>query len=152
MTALAALYAEFEKAGLITPGRRPLHQRIAFLLSTATGSGRRSKIGQYLETRKRGRAIPGTRKPRRGTYTGVYATGVNKSESVMSDVIDDLYDTIEKAKGLLPRGGTPKAYARLAGMRAKKPNGAKAGRQGKAMSYLMHRRRRELGLDRKMAR
>ncbi len=89
------LYEEIAKAGLIKPGKPSLVKRIGFLASTMSGArgDRNSKIGRYLESRKQGRGYgaPGKRRARKGTYTGVYATGVNKSLAA-------LYAEIDKAR------------------------------------------------------
>lgn len=97
MTALAALADAIAKAGLIKPGKRPLLHRVGFLLSTGKND-RKAAIGRYLESRKRGKGFGprGRRRARTGTYTGVYATGVNKSESGM-DALQTLDAAIEKA-------------------------------------------------------
>lgn len=102
--AVAALAEAITKAGLITPGKRSLLHRVGFLLSTGK-SDRKANIGRYLEGRKRGLGYgpKGKRRRRTGTYTGVYATGVNKAERDM-DAIDALYVEIEKARGG-PRSG-----------------------------------------------
>lgn len=97
MSALDLLEDAIEKAGLIKPGKPSLLRRVGFLLSTVSNE-RNYKIGRYLEGRKAGKGFgpKGKRRARTGTYTGVYATGVNKSETVM-DAIEALDEAIEKA-------------------------------------------------------
>lgn len=120
MSALEALAEAIAKAGLIKPGKPSLLRRVGFLLSTGSNE-RNYKVGRYLEGRKAGKGYgpKGKRRARTGTYTGVYATGVNKSEHVM-DAIDALDEAIEKAKvvGLI-RGGS-KRMARVANRHAEK--------------------------------
>lgn len=179
-----ALYDAIAKAGLIRPGKPPLLKRVAFLLASGS-SDRKYRIGRYLEGRKRGKLIPGTRRPRRGTYTGVYATGVNKSrgfdrfkrtvihqgraykvdapepfrtalkqsgdlleaarmarkklrkprktpvkKEASMDAIEELYEAIEKAKGLI-RGGS-KRTMRVFQRRAKE---GKVSGKGKTYAF-----------------
>lgn len=96
-TPLAAFADAVVKAGLIKPGKRHILRRIGFLIS-AGQNPRKHAIGRYLESRKRGKGYgpKGKRRARTGTYTGVYATGINKSGEAM-DAIDALYGEIEKA-------------------------------------------------------
>lgn len=105
MSALDQLYSAIEKAGLIKPGKPSLMRRIGFLLSTGSNE-RNYKIGRYLEGRKAGKGYgpKGKRRARTGTYTGVYATGVNKSELSMS-ALDDLDQAIEKAHAKITARG-----------------------------------------------
>jgi hypothetical protein len=146
-------YRRVFKAGLIRPGKRPLLHRIGFLLSTGK-SDRKAAIGRYLEGRKAGLGFgpKGKRRRRTGNYTGVYATGVNKSEHDMSDPVTDLYDVIEKAagRGLMPRGssGAQRRLGMLARRGAAKPlRGAsprslsRADRAYRASNYLQDRTR-----------
>lgn len=151
MSTLAALYTEINKAGLITPGKRPLFQRVGFLLRSGK-SDRHARIGRYLEGRKRGLGYgpKGKRRRRTGTYTGVYATGVNKSEIGM-DAIDALYVEIEKAarggprSGMIPYGSRHQyGRAKFFEARAKRWGESKtplAQRGSRARAYLANRYR-----------
>lgn len=118
MSALDLLEDAIEKAGLIKPGKPSLLRRVGFLLSTGSNE-RNYKIGRYLEGRKAGKGFgpKGKRRARTGTYTGVYATGVNKSETVM-DAIEALDEAIEKA-GMVPKGGSARLRRRVMDARKK---------------------------------
>ncbi len=62
----------------------------------------------------------------------------------MADHIDALYAEIEKAKGLLPRGGSTSAHnrvGRLGFKAAKDRDWDRAGRASRAQSYLGTRKR-----------
>ncbi len=133
-SALEALDEAIEKAGLIKPSKPSLLRRVGFLLSTGRDE-RKFKIGRYLEGRKAGKGFGprGKRRARTGTYTGVYATGVNKSEHVM-DAIEALDEVIEKAKGKgLIRGGSSAA--------AKRIRIVGDGRNGRVKQYLGTRKK-----------
>ncbi|MCL4715479.1 MAG: hypothetical protein KJZ75_11260 [Hyphomonadaceae bacterium] len=193
-----------EKAGLIRSGKPPLHRRIGFLLSTNRNE-RNYKIGRYLESRKAGKGFgpKGKRRARVGNYSGVYATGVNKSEHVMSaiellddaiekaragaqrgsraraylahryrggkgpggqprkafyksaelpmtDAVEELYEAVDKARGLIPRGGSSRLARRLAEQGAKaraKGGDPKASKRFSALGTLANRRKgRSIGL------
>jgi hypothetical protein len=139
VSALVALAAAIEKAGLIKPGKPSLLRRVGFLLSTGSNE-RNYKVGRYLEGRKAGKGFgpKGKRRARTGTYTGVYATGVNKSETQMS-AIELLDEAIEKArKGLIP-GGSKKMERRLFNQ------GAKGRYYGPLTSQRLSRASRYLG-------
>lgn len=133
------------KAGLITPGKRPLLHRVGFLLR-AGKSDRHASIGRYLESRKRGLGYgpKGKRRRRTGTYTGVYATGVNKASEHDMDAIDGLYDAIEKAarrggprSGLIPYGSShQRKRAEFFSARASRRGVKLTPRQARAKSYL----------------
>lgn len=122
------------KAGLIKPGKPHILRRIGFLITTARNE-RKAKIGRYLESRKRGLGYGPKNKRGRytrrrvGTYTGVYATGVNKSGAAMNiaNAISAL-SVIEKAKGLI-RGGSKRT------MRAFQRRAAARKLSGKGKSY-----------------
>lgn len=148
MTALASLAEAIAKAGLIKPGKRPLLHRVGFLLSSGKND-RKAAIGRYLESRKRGKGFGprGRRRARTGTYTGVYATGVNKSENSM-DAITTLYAEIEKARGgprsgMIPYGSRHQYNrARFFEARAKRNGESKtplARRGSRARAYLANR-------------
>lgn len=147
MSTLAALYAEIEKAGLIRPGKRPLLHRVGFLLSTM--NDRKQRIGRYLEGRKRGLGYgpKGKRRRRTGTYTGVYATGVNKSGAITMDAVDALYTEIEKAarrggprSGLIPYGSRHQyGRAKFFEARAKRNGETLSPRAQRAKGYLANR-------------
>jgi hypothetical protein len=142
--ALEALDAAIAKAGLIKPGKPSLLRRVGFLLSTGSNE-RNYKIGRYLEGRKAGKGFgpKGKRRARTGTYTGVYATGVNKSETVM-DAIEALDEAIEKARGMIPRGGSSKLARRIARQGAKlRDSGGdpKAAKRFSALGTLANRRK-----------
>jgi hypothetical protein len=148
MSALDLLEDAIEKAGLIKPGKPSLLRRVGFLLSTFKND-RNAAVGQYLERRKPGRGYGRKNKlgryprARTGTYTGVYATGVNKSETVM-DAIEALDEAIEKARGMIPRGGSSKLARRLAQQGAKaraKGGDAKEVKRFSALGTLDNRRR-----------
>lgn len=144
MSALDQLYSAIEKAGLIKPGKPSLMRRVGFLLSTGSNE-RNYKIGRYLEGRKAGKGYgpKGKRRARTGTYTGVYATGINKSELSMS-ALDELDEVIEKARGLIPRGGSSKLARRIARQGAKlqsKGGEPKEGKRFSALGTLANRRK-----------
>lgn len=148
--ALEALDAAIEKAGLIKPGKPSLLRRVGFLLSTGSNE-RNYKIGRYLEGRKAGKGFgpKGKRRARTGTYTGVYATGVNKSETVM-DAIEALDEAIEKA-GMITggsraglkrmRSGHDALVARSDAGNSKLGDGRRVGRINAAGAYLASRKR-----------
>lgn len=142
--ALEALDEAIAKAGLIKPGKPSLLRRVGFLLSTGSNE-RNYKIGRYLEGRKAGKGFgpKGKRRARTGTYTGVYATGVNKSETVM-DAIEALDEAIEKARGMIPRGGSSKLARRIARQGAKaqsKGGDSKEVKRFSALGTLANRRK-----------
>lgn len=145
MSAIAILADAIAKAGLIKPGKRPLLHRVGFLLSTGKND-RKAAIGRYLESRKRGKGFGprGRRRARTGTYTGVYATGVNKSEIGM-DAIDTLYAEIEKARGgprsgMIPYGSRHQwGRARFFEARAKRNGEKLSPRAQRAKGYLAQR-------------
>lgn len=145
MTALASLAEAIAKAGLIKPGKRPLLHRVGFLLSTGKND-RKAAIGRYLESRKRGKGFGprGRRRARTGTYSGVYATGVNKSENSM-DAITTLYAEIEKARGgprsgMIPYGSRHQwGRARFFEARAKRNGEKLSPRAQRAKGYLAQR-------------
>lgn len=144
MGAVASLYDQIRKAGLLRPGKPSLLRRVGFLLSTGSNE-RNYKVGRYLEGRKRGKRIPGTKRPRTGRYTNVYATGVNKSESGMA-AIDTLYAEIEKAarssprSGMIPYGSRHQwGRARFFEARAKRNGEKLSPRAQRAKGYLAQR-------------
>jgi len=59
------------QSGLMRAGKRPLHERIAFLLSTGRDE-RNYEIGRYLDTRRAGGRF-GANGRRTGNYSGVYS-------------------------------------------------------------------------------
>lgn len=66
--------------GLIKPGKAPLMERLAFLLSTGRDE-RNYAIGRYLDTRKNGGTF-GTGLPRTGDYNNAYTN--------LDEPLDDL--------------------------------------------------------------
>ena len=67
--------------GLLRPGKAPLHERIAFLLSTGRDD-RNYEIGRYLDTRRTGGRF-GANGRRSGEYNNVYS-GANEAQPPQS--------------------------------------------------------------------
>lgn len=151
MSNVAALREAIEKAGLIKPGKPHIVRRALTLLSTIRND-RKAKVLTYLERRKAGRGFGPKNKRgfytrrRTGTYTGVYATGVNKSESGM-DAIDLLHVEIEKAVSFRGVRMSPAQRRLVAGAGSNykrvwreggRSNFMQGGRRGKRVSVAGH--------------
>lgn len=72
------LLIEEKGGGLLKTGKRPLLQRVGFLLRSTGGDSQAAKVGTYLESRRNGGGFgkfgkAGNLKRRRvGTYDNVY--------------------------------------------------------------------------------
>lgn len=125
--------AAIEKAagkGLISGGSRAMVRRLGI---AGTGTGRKGRAADYLLRRKRSsaktlRLLAGASK--RGRAAAFRSHGV-RSGIYKSDAIEGFDEAVEKARGLMPRGGS----GRLQRVFARRASEGKVSGKGKSYAF-----------------